>query len=209
MRTVRISLSLVLAVIVLVFVHDCNGQTSRANPRVVSLETILSCADDSLVTGVFGTDRETATVKLSALLLALQKPENRRANQVDALMKGFVTRAVDIRHLIILPSDLYGHIIKGPLPFCHDGLSAIYSEGAVGSTGPIRMEIDGDRWRLNANELLAHADLFQFSSGVFANSTDVYLIATKGRVGIQFTCSATGLKFYRAFYLPVVLEVPR
>jgi len=85
--------------------------------------------------------------------------------------------------------------------FWDSTLVATYKEHAYNS-GPTRLEIDGDEWQFDPNEILAHANQFEFSSGVFTNSAGVYLIATKGRVSIQFTCSAAGLKFYRASYLP-------
>jgi hypothetical protein len=166
------------------------------------LETVLSCADDPLIGRIFATDLSTA-VSLNRILLALHrtdKPSN--LDEADALMKGFVTDSVgDMTHLGILPSDLSGHVLKGPMPFCHSDLVAIYKEHAYNS-GPIHLEIDGDEWQFDPNEVLAHADHFEFSSGVFTNSTGVFLMATKGRVSIQFTCSAAGLKFYRAIYLP-------
>jgi len=204
MRTNPLSPSILLAVVTLTFVPNLAGQTSKPPPRkrLVNLETVLSCADDPLIGRIFGTDQSTA-MSLNAILLALHrtdKPSN--LEKADALLKGFVTDpAGDITHLAISPSDLSGHIIKGPMPFCHTSLVAAYKEHAYNS-GPTLLEIDGDQWQFDPNEVLAHADQFQFSSGVFANSAGVYLMATKGRVSIQFTCSAVGLRFYRAMYIP-------
>ena len=55
-------------------------------------------------------------------------------------------------------------------------------------------------WLLDPNEVFAHADQFTFESGVFADSSDIYLTAKKGRAAIQFICKSDGLHFYRALF---------
>jgi hypothetical protein len=69
-------------------------------------------------------------------------------------------------------------------------------------SGPTIIEINAGDWLLNPNEIFAHADQFNFESGVFNNSSEVFFTAMKGHVSIQFTCKPSGLKFYRVIYAP-------
>lgn len=66
---------------------------------------------------------------------------------------------------------------------------------------PVRVTIDQEEaWTLDPNEVFAHADKFTFISGVFSNSTDVFLIAKRGITSIQFIFADKKLKLYRVFY---------
>jgi hypothetical protein len=60
----------------------------------------------------------------------------------------------------------------------------------------------GDARVLDPNEVFAHADQFKFESGIFENSTEIYLLATRGRTTIQFTFDhrSKTLKLRRVIY---------
>lgn len=159
--------------------------------RVVHLETVLSCADDPLIRRAFEEREEAA-------LLAVGSP------QKYGLGAGF--------DLYLLGNSTYGISAVDPLsrkdipdaetPFCHFYPQLQYPEaGTDGGDYPAVITIPGETWTLNANELFAHADQFQFESGTFKNSDQIYLSARKGATTIQFLCGPNGLKFYRAIYM--------
>ena len=60
----------------------------------------------------------------------------------------------------------------------------------------IEFLIAGD-WTLDPNEVFRHAEQFNFVSGVFKNSSQTYLVATKGNTAIQFVFSDGALRLYR------------
>lgn len=177
---------------------------AKSHKRVVSLETVLSCIDDPLITEVFKTDSDTARFKLNALLMIGTRPKTPTPEYLELLAYGFNTQLLNDSALEIMPTDHLGHYVSEPLPFCRDNPTANYEKVGTGKgkSMPNNVEIDGNRWLLNPNEIFAHADQFQFHSGVFTNSSEVFLSATKGRVSLQFVCKTDGLVFYRAFYLP-------
>jgi hypothetical protein len=77
-----------------IFLSSAIGLPGQANKsaerkRPLSLETVLSCTDDSLIKSVFATDKSTALLKLNAILLALRKQGDSPNDDTD-LLKGFV-----------------------------------------------------------------------------------------------------------------------
>jgi hypothetical protein len=181
------------------------SEKSVAHKRLVTLETVLSCADDQLVDEVFRTDIITATLKLNAVAMVMAANAKRApdADDVELRSKGFETRPLDKTDIEILPTDFAsGHIVPvSNLQFCHYLPIAHYDESGL-PPRPHTLEIDGDDWLLNPNEIFAHADQFAFDSGVLTNSSEVFFTAKKGRVSIQFIGKPDGLKFYRALYVP-------
>lgn len=174
------------------------GQTTKPAKRRVSLDVLLSCPSDELVKTVFQTDWRSAA-HLNSLLMA----ESRKSKDitVEDATKGFVTFPIASRKMLITPTDINGKPIpRNQLSFCNYLLSANYTEDTASK--PYSVEVSGDDWILNSNEVLTHADQFEFKSGVFTTSSKVYLVATRGSVAIQFICNATGLTFYRAIYYP-------
>jgi hypothetical protein len=171
-----------------------------AHKRTVTLETVLSCVDDNLISKVFKTDGGTAHTSLNALAMTLIKePLDKR---LELASYGFKTLALpgDSDALLITPTDYLGNDVPmSGRGFCRSGVTASYVESDWKS-GPFRIVIDGEDWGLNPNEIFAHADQFHFDSGVFTNASDVYFMATKGRVNVQFIGTPAGLKFYRAIY---------
>ena len=195
----RVSKSAVIVVAIGLFGASTAQTPSHAkNPasrkHTITLETILSCADDSLIRDVFKTDWATAIGELSPI----------SPSKVDVLAKGFEAVNLSLQEgmLDILPIDpVSGRpVASASLPFCHDLPTAHY-ENADRKSLPVNIQVGGENWSLNANEVFAHANQFTFSSGTFENSADVYLTATKGRVSIQFLCKPSGLEFYRAIYV--------
>ena len=175
-----------------------SGQTTKTVKKHVSLDTLLSCPSDELVKTVFQTDWRTA-VHLNALLMS----ESRKSKDMTAedASKGFVTFPVADREVLIKPTDINGKTISNnQLSFCNYLLSANYTEDDTSK--PYSVDVSGDGWILNPNEVFSHADQFEFKSGVFTTSSKVFLVATRGRVAIQFICSQTGLTLYRAIYYP-------
>jgi hypothetical protein len=182
------------ALLILVFLKCGLGQPHKAM-RIVLLDTILSCPSDAIVKNVFETDWRTM-VNLTASLLNGQKETNS-----DLLSKGFTAFPIAEDEMMIAPTNMKGRALsKEQVPFCNYKLSASYEKGM--DSKPHTLEISGDDWSLNPYEVFAHADQFEFSSGVFSNSSRVFLVARKGRVAIQFICKPTGLVFYRALYYP-------
>lgn len=184
------------------------AQTPSRSPKkasrqhLVTLETVLSCANDPLIIEVFKTDESTA-INLNAVLMIEMKRKILDADYVELKNKGFVTRNIDDFISQIMPTNaLSGSLVpRSSLTFCYDLPTARYDKTGYKS-GPRDVSIDGEDWALNPNEIFAHADQFHFDSGIFTNSSDIFFTATKGRVSIQFVCKADGLKFYRAIYLP-------
>jgi hypothetical protein len=175
-------------------------------PRAVTLNTILSCSDDALIEEIFETDATTAHVDLNAFGMVTMKRDRSRAPGSTArymalLGKGFITLERDETTLTIMPTDYSGKRIQASqLSFCHGNLTASYEKHIDDKSGPRLLEIDGEGWSLNPSEVFARADQFRFESGVFNNSSDVFLTAIKGRVSIQFVCKPNGVRFYRAIY---------
>jgi hypothetical protein len=183
--------------------------TKPAHLRSVSLDTVLSCSDDLLLQEVLKTDVFTARLKLNALGMMMSKKKSQDDPSVQALLaKGFFTDTVDDSLVSIIPTDRIGNIIEeSKLTFCQGHPLADYEYHSDESwldkqNKPRSVEIDGQDWYFNPNEVFAHADQFHFESGIFSNSARVYFSATKGSVTIQFVCKPDGLKFYRVFYKP-------
>jgi hypothetical protein len=179
------------------------GQKGTLHKRTVSLQTILSCTDDPLIEEIFKTDSETARLKLNALLMIEAKFKKVDVPEYNLLrLKGFVTNQIDDSHVSILPTNILtgSPIAEASLPFCHDLPTASYEKPSDSS--PNLVSISGEDWLFNPNELFFRADQFRFDSGVFANSANVYLSATKGRTTIQFIAKPMGLTFYRVLYSP-------
>jgi hypothetical protein len=175
--------------------------TSRQH--LVTLETILSCANDSLITQVFNTDKSTAINLNAVLMVEMKYKKIRNDDYVELKSKGFVTRNIDDSSFGIMPTNaLSGSLVpESDLAFCHDLPTAHYDRTGYKS-GPRDVDIGGENWVFNPNEIFAHADQFHFDSGVFTNSADIFFTAKKGRVSIQFLCKGDGLRFYRAIYVP-------
>jgi hypothetical protein len=200
-NTVRKEILFALALVVPIALAQI---PAKGRKRAVALETLLSCADDSLIEEIFKADSDTARFKLSALLMIGARPKTLTPEYLTLLGYGFNTQLLDDSTLEVLPTDHLGHYLPQPLPFCHNNPIARYEKAGTGhgKSGPNSVELSGEGWVLNSNEVFAHADQFQFHSGVFADSPDVFLTATKGRVSLQFICKPDGLKLYRAIYLP-------
>jgi hypothetical protein len=185
-----------------------SGQTSHGSEkgpprrRTVTLETVLSCLDDSLIDDVFKTDLSDAG-RLNPLAMVLQKDKT-EPGYLALRAKQFVTYPDGDFRYEIWPTDYLGKTMDwSKLQFCHDRPTAYYQVENETLPHPVHMvTIDGDDWFLNPNEVFAHADQFHFESGVFTNSSGVFFIAVKGRVSIQFVCKPDGLKFQRAIYTP-------
>jgi hypothetical protein len=169
--------------------------------KTVSLDTVLSCVDDSLLNTVFKTDAHTA---LRMNFIGMSLVEKNKPDYSELLAKGFTTHILSgSERLEIWPTDYRGKIIDNlQLPFCRHEMIAIFSKLSDGESSPSLIEIGGKSWTLNSSEIFAHANQFEFSSGVFSNSSEVFFTATKGRVSIQFICKPAGLSFYRAMYYP-------
>lgn len=206
-------------VVILTLTFLCIGSTSsqshktvqrpNTSPHVigkrpVSLDTVLSCVSDSLITDVFKLERSTALLSsvLSLALIPSSDPKYAEAH-AEAGSRGFVTALGDpTTDLEIWAVDYKGSPLdKAKLPFCHYRPTASYVDNNPHSL-PFSVDISGEDWTLNPNEIFAHADQFTFDSGVFTNSSRVFFGAKKGNVHIQFICTVNGLVFYRALYSP-------
>lgn len=206
-RTALVVMTLLLSV-----PHIEPLQTRKAetppHKRNVSLDTVLSCASDELIADVFATDRMTAlNSDIGTVILW------RKEHPHDLWSKRFVTFHEGGDDFEIWPTDYRGVPIPKPqLPFCRyrplasylgaDSASSPEAGMKVLKSGPHSVDISGDDWTLNEHEVFAHADQFEFTSGVFTDSSRVFLLATKGRVAIQFICKPTELVFFRAIYHP-------
>jgi hypothetical protein len=185
------------------YAQDNFARKEALRARRVSLETILSCADDPLIEAVFNTDSETARSKLNGVLMMEAKFRKVELPDYDFLrLKGFVTDLIDDSHVSIVPTDIHtgSAIPERALTFCLDFPTASY--GKSSNSGPSLVTISGMGWRFDPNEVFLHANQFHFDSGVFADSTDVYLTATKGRTTIQFIAKPAGLTLYRVLIAP-------
>lgn len=197
----RVILSFIAVALLAIGVYAQKQKVSasaRSRQRVVSLDTVLSCTNDSFLGVVFKTDRNTA-IRLSRIAMAVTEKD--KSDYPALLSKGFVTYpAGQPDSMEIWPTDDRGvPTDESQLPFCRYRPTANYS--ASFEAGPHGIDIDGRDWFLNPNEVFAHADQFTFDSGVFTDSSRVYLVAKKGRVIIQFLANPSGLRFYRAIYL--------
>ena len=201
----------VLAVVAMLsaFSAPAMGQSGskHINARRVTLDAVLSCADDPILQSAFRTNT-LDMLRLSSIEMATTKTKiDDRSMALRA--KGFYTESIgdntESPSFMIRPVNGIGEFIKDSnLPFCHDHAVAHFDSQTAKSVldGPFHIEISGDGWFLNPNEIFVHADQFQFRSGVFEDSSDVYFTAQKGRVNIQFLSKPDGLRFYRATYLP-------
>jgi hypothetical protein len=191
-----------LVVVISVFTLLAGAATSKrpaTSKRIVSLDTVLSCADDELLSTAFNTDAHTA-VRMNAVgMLTVEKDSQDYAQLRN---KRFITRLVSESDSVqIWPTDFQGKMIDdNRLSFCRYSPTANFLKLSDSESKPYSIEIDGANWVLNPSEVFAHADQFSFTSGVFSNSSRVFLIARKGNVAIQFICNKTGLTFYRALY---------
>jgi hypothetical protein len=167
------------------------------------LDAILSCTDNQLIKDVFETDQATALL-LNEVSRSLTKHTPPNPEDLLLMSKGFETHFVDNEVLTIIPTSYHAGGQKratsvSNIPFCHDQPAAHYKNSS-GKLGPYMIEIDGKNWQLNPSEIFAHADQFEFRSGVFSDSSSIFFIAQKGRVSIQFLCINGGLSLYRAIY---------
>jgi hypothetical protein len=203
----RTKVSEIALSLTLLFVISASAQPSETtkksslHPRAITLDTILSCTNDPLIAEVFKTDEFTARFKLFAVSMIEMKYKTPGPSYDALSSKGFVTRPLDDTSLEIIPTDpLSGKIATASnLSFCHSSPTARYSKSGDKSE-PLLIEIRGNDWLFDPTEIFVHADQFRFDSGIFADSSDVFFTAIKGRVSIQFICKTNGLKFYRAIY---------
>jgi hypothetical protein len=166
------------------------GQQST-KPRAVLLKEVLSCADDPFMARVFDLTNEDAD--------KLMMPDKADPKLVESY--GFW----------LLLSHTVGHVNFTVMP-THQNNSFCRSYPNVGGFAvpkndtayhPVIITFDcGDAWTLDPNEVFAHADQFKFESGIFKNSTDVYMLATRGDTTIQFIFDQKSkrLKLSRVFY---------
>src|SRR6266481_2421229 len=171
--------------------------------KAISLDILLFCASDKLLQSVFDTDRITAASELNRSLILIKRIQKEDSG-TNFITKGFTTESVGNNDLEIFPVEGLGDPIpETKLSFCqyHPVASHLSTEenGNVVAK-PHVISISGDDWVLNPIEVLSHADQFSFTSGVFSDSSRVFLVARKGNVAIQFICNQTGLTFYRALY---------
>jgi hypothetical protein len=160
-------------------------------PQNISLNGILACADDSYVQRIFKTDIQTIR-KLNMGELALVKDKNdadSRRLRDFGFMSGFTGDPLHFSVLPFPPTD--------PAPFC--SILSIYYLRDEPNAHPYHAQVivDPNFWTFDPNELFTHADQFTFKSGVFSNSSEVYLSATKGRTEIQLIATPKGLLLYR------------
>jgi hypothetical protein len=150
----------------------------------------------------FKTDGLTASFKLNAVSMTMKKMDKSSDLGYLALRgKEFVTNEIDEYTILLMPTDALGSLItRSKLHLCHDYPVAHYEKEVGNESGPSYLTIDGENWFLDPNEVFVHADQFQFKSGVFEDSPEAFLTASKGRVSIQFICKPEGLKLYRLLY---------
>ncbi|MES2222552.1 MAG: hypothetical protein V4587_16495, partial [Acidobacteriota bacterium] len=134
-----------------------------SHQHLVTLETILSCVDDPLITEVLRTDESTATKLNAVLMIEMKYKKIPDADYLELRSKGFVTVNIDDSTLRIMPTNaLSGSPVPASsLTFCHDLPTARFDK-ATDKSAPRDVDIGGDNWVFNPNEIFAHADQFHF-----------------------------------------------
>jgi hypothetical protein len=174
-------------------------KAKKAAPTV-SLDTILSCADDSYVQSVFKTDLATMNKLNIGLVQLAHYKDDADSKALESLSKrmGFWTGATDKPlELLVMPNP---PVL--PVPFCSNLAAHFLDDVASALPSYVEISVSDDYWTFNPNELFLHADQFTFRSGVFTDSTRVFFSATKGRVEIQSVAESKGLTLYRVFIRP-------
>lgn len=165
--------------------------------KKVSLETVLSCPATSFYRTIFGLTEDDFT-KLSP------RTKDGKLHDIDLDME----RRLDVRVSWIDTSEgwLLQQISKGfkesRSDFCYSmPIVKTFFEGHPSAVTISALNfLSAETWALDPNEVFEHADQFIFTSGVFNNSTEVYLMAKKGQVEIQFVFEGGALKLYRVIY---------
>ena len=178
----------ILLVLMVTLPGQCGGQ-QKAKPKDLTIEDVLSCANDPLISSVFGFGDNVS--KLS--------PQAKAYDPKLVQSYGFwilVSVTAGETELTIMPKEQNNS-------FCryHPTIDAFTMPENGTIHYPIHVTVDpGEAWTLDPNEVFAHADKFTFKSGVFSNSTDVFLIAKRGITSIQFIFADKKLKLYRVVY---------
>jgi hypothetical protein len=174
------------------------AKTETAQKRTVSLDTILSCPEDSIVRSVFKTNLVTMrNLHVSAMIINHTYEKNDE-DSIALRYAGFISSGSDPLNFGIMAADSHGDYWTRPdRTFCSGSFVARYQD--LGSSLPYEIDLlpDEDQWTLDINQLFVHADQFKFRSGVFTNSSDVFFVASKGQVEIQFIPKPNGLTLYR------------
>lgn len=181
---------LLTAFFILALGSPAQDPTPKA-PRSISLDDILSCANDPYVQKVFHTDLYSIRkLNLGPVLLAKDKTDPySKAITSFGFMSAFTSNPLELGVLPFPPTN--------PAPFC--SILSIYYLRDEPNSYPYhaQVNVDPDFWTFDTNELFTHADQFTFISGVFKNSSRVYFSAAKGRTEIQFVATPKGLVLYR------------
>ena len=189
-----------LGLLILVFgaLAQMPAKAKKGVPTV-SLDTILSCSNDIYVQHVFKTELGTMhKLGMGAMIVGHVKDKTDDASvalRYAGFQSGFSN---DPLVMSVMPFRPDGTVIS-PAPFC--SILDVNYEKASDDSLPymVSIYVDSDYWVFNPNELFLHADQFTFRSGVFNDSSKVFLAATKGRVEIQFVAEPNGLTLYRVF----------
>lgn len=180
----------ILLVLTAILAGQCWGQ-QKPKPKALTLEDVLSCADDRLISGVFALDGDNVNKLI---------PQTKTYDQKLMESYGFwilVSPTAGKQEFIIMSKEKSGSFCRS-YPTMSNGF-ATPKNGTTKYLVTLFIQ-PADAWTLDPNEVFAHADQFTFESGVFENSTEVFLIAKRGVTSIQFIFSNKKLKLYRVFY---------
>jgi hypothetical protein len=174
------------------------AKTETAQKRTVSLNTILSCPEDSIVRSVFKTNLATMRKLHVSAMIINHTYEKDDEDSIAVRYAGFISSGSDPLNFGIMAADSHGDYWTRPnRTFCSGAFVARYQDIADSLPYAIAILPAENEWAFNINELFSHADHFKFTSGVFTDSSDVFFTATKGLVDLQFIPKPDGLTLYR------------
>jgi len=184
----------------LILTFSALAQTPTKTKRVpqnVSLDTILSCADDPYIQRVFKTNLDTMR-KLGLGSLYLAKD---RGDLESESLRGLGFAAIS--SVVPLEFGVIPYPSVDPAPFCSI-LEQVRYLHDVGGSFPYDLAIImyPNYWVFNPNELFAHADQFIFRSGVFSNSSKVLCLAKTSYTCRMNDLAQSSIRIFPLQFLP-------
>jgi hypothetical protein len=191
-------LTLIVPTVVLLMC-SCTSSKTAGNPRIkpVSLDTILSCANDPIITKVFATDLATMRKLVEVAYTAYSvKNANDPVLIRDA---GFIpmTQPNSDLHFWVLVNGSRGYgQTYSPGGYCQDALRSTEYPVDSDKALPESVRLEGKFFDLDTTAIFHRANEFTFESEETTDIHSRYLLAKRGQVTLRLEATRPLLRLH-------------